>query len=62
MSKKTKLSAADDNFLREIAEDVKNENLKKLWDKYGLFVVLFVAVVLAVAVSYESIKNWRNKG
>ncbi len=62
MSKKTKLSAADDNFLREIAEDVKNDNLKKLWDKYGLFVVLFVAVVLAVAVSYESIKNWRNKG
>ena len=32
--------------------------MKKLWDKYGLFVLLIVIVSLTVAVSYESIKSW----
>ncbi|MBP5399913.1 MAG: tetratricopeptide repeat protein [Alphaproteobacteria bacterium] len=48
----------EDAFLREVEEDLKNESLKKLWDKYGLFVVIFVAAVLTLAVSYESIKSW----
>ena len=34
-------------------------NLKAFWKKYGLFVVLCVALVLSVTVSFETIKNWR---
>ncbi|MBO7556350.1 MAG: tetratricopeptide repeat protein [Alphaproteobacteria bacterium] len=47
-----------DAFLQEVEEDLKNESLKKLWDKYGLFVIIFVAAILTLAVSYESIKSW----
>ena len=47
-----------DAFIREVDEDLKNESMKKLWDKYGLFVLLIVIVSLTVAVSYESIKSW----
>lgn len=47
-----------DAFIREVDEDLKNESLKKLWDKYGLFITLFVVIVLTLAVSYESLKSW----
>ena len=48
-------------FFKEVDESVKNDNLKKLWDKYGLAIIIFVAVVLTVTVSFESFKAWRNK-
>ena len=49
-----------DAFIQEVNEDVKNDNLKKLWDKYGLFIVLFVVIAVTAAVSFETIKSWRN--
>lgn len=52
----------EDAFIREIKEDIKNDNLKKLWDKYGLYIIIFVIVVLTATVSFESIKAWRLKG
>jgi len=51
--------AATDAFIMEVDEEVKNDNLKAFWKKYGLFVVLFVALVLSAAVSFETIRNWR---
>lgn len=46
----------DDGFLREIEEELRQENLKKAWDKYGIYVViLVVAVVLGVA----GFKGWQ---
>lgn len=57
MKKKQELTEQD-AFLQEVEEDLKNESLKKLWDKYGLFVIIFVAAALTLAVSYESIKSW----
>jgi hypothetical protein len=47
-----------DAFIREVDEDLKNESMKKLWDKYGLFITICVVVALTLAVSYESIKAW----
>lgn len=58
-----KTAAYDENvadaFIMEVDEEVKNENLKAFWKKYGLFIVLFVALVLSATVSFETIKNWR---
>jgi len=48
-----------DAFIMEVDEEVKNDNLKAFWKKYGLFVVLCVALVLSATVSFETIKNWR---
>ncbi len=47
-----------DAFIREVDEDLKNESLKKLWDKYGLLITICVVAVLTLAVSYESLKAW----
>lgn len=48
-----------DAFIMEVDDEVKNDNLKAFWKKYGLFVVLFVILVLSITVSFETIKNWR---
>ena len=48
-----------DAFIMEVDEEVKNDNLKAFWKKYGLFVTLCIALVLSATVSFETIKNWR---
>ncbi|MBR1649329.1 MAG: tetratricopeptide repeat protein [Alphaproteobacteria bacterium] len=56
--KKDEEYTIQDAFIREVDEDLKNDQLKKLWDKYGVFAVIFVVAALSLAVSYESIKAW----
>lgn len=51
----------EDAFIREIDEELKNEKIKKIWDKYGLFIIIFVVVAVFSAVSFESIKAWQDK-
>ncbi len=50
-----------DAFIQEVTEDVKNDNLKAFWNKYGLYIVLFVVLAISTAVGFETIKSWRNK-
>jgi len=50
-----------DAFIKEVDEDVKNDNLKAFWNKYGLYVIVFVIGALTLAVSFESIKAWKVK-
>lgn len=59
--KKDKDPLAHDPLLQEIADDVKNDELKSLWNKYGLFIVIAVAAALTAAVSFETFKNWANR-
>ncbi len=51
----------NDALLKEIDTDLKNEQLKSLWDQYGLFIILFVALSLTAAVSFETFKAWNAK-
>lgn len=51
----------EDAFIREIDEELKNEKLKKIWDKYGLFIILFVVVVISATVSFETFRSWNEK-
>ena len=50
-----------DALLREVVEDVQNEHLQQLWNKYGLFVILGVALILTATISFESFRNWQAK-
>ena len=49
-----------DVFFKEVSEDVHNDNLKAFWKKYGTQIVVFVALCLTIAVSFETIKHWRD--
>ncbi len=48
-------------FFREVEESVKNDRLKQLWDKYGLAIIVGVALILTATVSFESFRAWRDK-
>lgn len=61
MKKAKKDILEDDALIREVSEDVKNDQMKVLWDKYGLFVIIFVALSITAAVSFETFKTWMNK-
>lgn len=50
-----------DVFFKEVSEDVHNDNLKAFWKKYGIQIVTAVALCLTIAVSFETIKHWRDK-
>ena len=50
-----------DVFFKEVSEDVHNDNLKAFWKKYGVQIVAFVVVCLTIAVSFETLKHWRDK-
>lgn len=52
--------AAVDAFIMEVDEEVKNDNMKVFFQKYGLFIILFVVLVLSATVSFETIKSWRD--
>ena len=48
---------------KDILEDdaLKNDQMKLLWDKYGLFVIIFVALSITTAVCFETFKSWVNQ-
>lgn len=54
-------SAEQEAFIREVTEEVKNDQLKQMWEKYGIFIILFVVVVLVGAVSFEGFRAWQRK-
>lgn len=60
--KKTPAPEADftDAFFREVSEDVHNDNIKAFWKKYGVQIIAVVVICLTAAVSFESIKHWRD--
>ena len=48
-------------FIQEVTEEVKNDNLKAFWNKYGLYIILFVVLSVSAAVGFETIMSWRQK-
>ena len=48
-----------DAFIREVDEDVKNDDFKMLWNKYGTYIIAFVVVVVTTAVCFDRIKIWK---
>ena len=52
-------AAEQEAFIREVTEEVKNDNLKQMWEKYGLYIILLVVLAITGAVSFEGFKSWR---
>lgn len=48
-----------DSFIQEVDEDVKNDNLKELWNRYGLFVIAVVVLAVSAAVSFDKLQAWQ---
>ena len=52
-------AAEQEAFIREVTEEVKNDNLKQMWEKYGFYIILLVVLAITGAVSFEGFKSWR---
>ena len=61
MKRKLQDQIVEDALLREVVEDVKNEQIQQLWNKYGLYIIIAIALVLTATISFESIKTWKEK-
>lgn len=59
--KKTELEEFQDSFIREVDEDLKNDNLQQFWKKYGLLIIVAVVLIVSVTVSFETLKALREK-
>ena len=61
MKNKLQAQIEEDALLREVVEDVKNEQLQQIWNKYGLIIIVSIALILTTAISFESLKSWHTK-
>ncbi len=61
MKNKLQNKIDNDALLREVVDDVKNDQLQQIWDKYGLFIIIGIALILTAAVSFESFKGWQTR-
>jgi hypothetical protein len=50
-----------DSFLREVDEAVRQEQYKKLWDKYGLYVLALAVLVIAGVAAYKGWTYWQER-
>lgn len=46
---------SDESLFREVDEEVRNEQLQKLWEKYGIYVI---SACIGVIVAVGGIKGW----
>ena len=59
-----KTEAFDENmadaFIMEVDDEVKSDHLKEFFNKYGLYIISAVVLILFATVSFDQIKNWRD--
>jgi len=48
-----------DAFIQEVDDEVKSDNFKELWNKYGVFVIAIVVIAVSAAVSFDRLKAWQ---
>ncbi|MFV0626289.1 MAG: tetratricopeptide repeat protein [Alphaproteobacteria bacterium] len=52
---------AQDKLLREVDEDLRSDSITAFWKIYGLYIIIFVVLVLSFTVSFETFKAWHQK-
>ena len=61
MKKKNSPQNQEDAFILEVNEELKNERIRDIWNRYGLYIVAVVIIALTAAVSFETFKSWHDK-
>lgn len=50
---------SDTNFIREVDEELRQDRLKSLWDKFGPFVLLTAVLIVVGTTGYRGWEYWR---
>ena len=51
---------SDDSFIKEVNDELRQDQFKSLWQRYGILVVGVVFAIIAGTAGYEGWKWWRN--
>lgn len=51
----------EDKLLREVDNDLRADKLVEFWKKNGLYLIIFVVLILSITVSFETFKVWHQK-
>ena len=49
---------ADDNFIREVNDEMRKEQAKALWDRYGVMLIAAAVLIIAATVAYVGYQYW----
>lgn len=49
---------SDDSFIREVNEELRQDQFKALWQRYGVFVIAAVALVVLATAGYVGYEQW----
>lgn len=49
---------SDDSFIREVNEEIRQEQAKAIWDRYGAFALALAALVIVVTAGYVAYDYW----
>lgn len=50
---------SDTNFIREVEEEVRREKLKKIWDTYGVYILLGAFSIVAIVAGTKFWEYWK---
>lgn len=53
---RTDLEKFQDSFIREVDEELKNDQAREIWKKYGFYIVMAVVLIVTFTVSFETFK------
>ncbi len=49
------------DIFHEIEEDLRRERFRRLWDRYGLYLILLCVAVVAAAGAWSGYRYWTQK-
>lgn len=52
---------SDDSFIREVDEAVRQEEMKRLWDRYGMIMLCGAVLIVALVAGYKGWGYWQEK-
>ena len=52
----------DDNFLREVEEEIRRERFERLWKEYGTYFIAGAALIVIGVLGYKFVENRRVTG
>ena len=50
---------SDSDFIREVDEEMRRDQLKKLWDRFGIYIIGAAVLIVAVTAGYRGWQAWQ---
>lgn len=52
---------SDNSFFREVDEAVRHDQYKRLWDRFGVYIIVLAAILIAGVAGYKGWSFWKER-